>query len=295
LVAHMKSVIKRLITSAADNDRVWAALDSTILRAARYADWERQKLHPRPVPSSPIEDSTVQAAVRAIVPDLTVRHGPFKGMKYPVSESMGSTLFPKLIGSYERELHPIIEAICRTACTDVVNIGCGEGYYSVGLAMRLSSANVLAFDVDERAVELCRKMAELNHVGQRVTASSSLCDPDTLCAIPHTGKLLVVSDCEGYERALFTEQVVAHLASHDVLIETHDFVDIEISARIRERFQRTHDVHQILSVDDIQKAHTYEYRELDSYDLQTRKVLLAESRPAIMEWLFMTSRSAPRH
>ncbi|MGC4021912.1 MAG: hypothetical protein QM734_08190 [Cyclobacteriaceae bacterium] len=32
---------------------------------------------------------------------LEVKNGPFKGMKYPSLSSFGSTLFPKLLGSYE--------------------------------------------------------------------------------------------------------------------------------------------------------------------------------------------------
>lgn len=45
---------------------------------------------------------------RDVFPDLIVKHGPFKGMKYPAVKSVGSSLFPKLLGCYEKEIQGII-------------------------------------------------------------------------------------------------------------------------------------------------------------------------------------------
>lgn len=75
-----------------------------------------------------------------------------------------------------------------------------------------------------------------------------------------------------------------------MLVEIHDYLDIETSAVIRRRFEPTHDIAAIRSIDDIEKARTYRYRELEGLDLEIRKDLLLEGRPAIMEWFFMTPR-----
>jgi len=75
-----------------------------------------------------------------------------------------------------------------------------------------------------------------------------------------------------------------------VLVELHDFLNIELSSSIREIFSETHEIHAVKSVDDLEKAHTYAYEELEGFDLARRKILLAESRPAVMEWFFMTPR-----
>ena len=64
---------------------------------------------------------------------------------------MLSSCVPKLIGSYEEEVHPIIEEIIRRRYSIVVNIGCAEGYYAVGFALRIPDAIVYAFDVDTTA------------------------------------------------------------------------------------------------------------------------------------------------
>ena len=88
---------------------------------------------------------------------------------------------------------------------------------------------------------------------------------------------------------MFTRQTVGALADHDVLVELHDFLDIKLSS-IREVFSETHDIRAVKSVDDLEKAHTYVYGELEGFNLASRKILLAETRSAIMEWFFMTPR-----
>ena len=277
----MKSLLKRLVTRAVENNYFWGVLDATILRAASYAELKRR---------SAKEHSIIDPAIRTLFPELRVAHGPFQGMKYPEAQSSNSTLFPKLIGSYEKELHPILEKICKTNYAEIVDIGCAEGYYAVGLAMRIPSAKIFAFDIDKSAKALCERMAELNHVRQRVV-TGAFCDVEILKSLPFTGRGLIISDCEGYEKSLFTAEIIPFLAHHDLLIEIHDLVDIEISSLIRERFKNTHAITTLQSVDDIAKAHTYVYDELREYDLAARKILLAEDRATIMEWFYMTPRT----
>jgi len=276
----IKSWIKKGVARAVQNPAAWAVLEATIVRAADYARWERIKS---------VSAREEQKALEAISGDLTVKHGPFQGMIYPASKSAGSALIPKLLGSYERELHPVLEKICSAGYSEIVDIGCAEGYYAVGLAMRVQTATVFAYDTNIEAINLCEQMARRNGVARRVV-TGSFCDAGVLRSIPLTQKALVISDCEGYEKDLFTEEVAAHLARHDLLVEVHDFVDIEISAIIRRRFQGTHLITAVQSVDDITKAHSYCYDELRRFDLATRRAMLAECRPSIMEWFYMTSR-----
>lgn len=277
----LRHFMERVVTAAVTTDGIWTLLDSTILKVTRYADIQRRRYERQR------EHSEISVAVRALCPDLRVRRGPFRGMRYPEASSIGSMLFPKLMGTYESEIHEIIEGLCRREYTEILDIGCAEGYYAVGLSMRIPSAKVFAYDTNQEAIRLCRKMAELNGVADRVV-TRSFCDADTLGSFPFSGSGLVISDCEGYESRLFTDAVVRHLARHDVVIEVHDFIDIGLSSLIRERFARTHAITMIESVDDIKKAQSYVVDELDGYDLPARKVLLGERRPAIMAWFYMT-------
>jgi len=223
---------------------------------------------------------------RKICPDLTVKHGVFKGMKYPYAGYVGSVLFPKLIGCYERELAPVIEQVCQQSYTEIVDIGCAEGYYAVGLAMRLPEARVFAFDTDRDAKRLCRAMAKINHVSDRLVIGS-FCDERTLGELPLTRKALIVSDCEGYEKQLFTAQNAAALRKHDILIEVHDFVDSTISTHLREVFRSTHSLEVYSSIDDATKVALYDYPELHGMSVGEKFSIVRESRPVNMEWFFL--------
>jgi precorrin-6B methylase 2 len=221
--------------------------------------------------------------------DLTVRNGVFKGLRYPGRETVCSVYVPKLIGSYEREIQPVIESLCSQNIQNVVNVGCAEGYYAVGLARLFPQATVYAFDIDEEARALCKKMAEVNEVQNRVIVGEK-CDPQTLKKLPLDTNALIVCDCEGYEKNLFSKEIIPYLANCRLLVEVHDVLDITISSELMNRFQGTHEIEVIESIDDIKKARLYRYPELERYSLDEKKLLFAEYRGAMMEWFYMTPR-----
>lgn len=268
-------------------DTAWVVLDSTIIRGSRILERERRAEMGR---RRAVQVSQALAdALAHLCPDGVVRNGVFKGMRYPGARSVGSAVVPKLLGTYERELQPLLEEVCRTPYTTIVDVGCAEGYYAVGLAMRLPDARVYAYDTSPEARTLCQSMAEINDVADRVFVRER-CDTEVLRTLDMGSRALVIVDCEGYEKHLLTPEVVPYLRRHDLLVEAHDFIDINISTIMHKLFEATHDIQTIQSVDDIQKAKTYLLPELQRYDLGTRRALLAESRPTIMEWLFIKAR-----
>jgi ribosomal protein L11 methylase PrmA len=72
------------------------------------------------------------------------------------------------VGTYELELSDIIEKIVRHGYTRVLNIGCAEGYYAIGLALRDPAVEVFAFDTDPLSRMQTRRLARLNRVSHRV-------------------------------------------------------------------------------------------------------------------------------
>ena len=51
----------------------------------------------------------ITPTLKEILHKPEVQSGPFKGINYPSYISFGSKLYPKLFGTYESELHAIIE------------------------------------------------------------------------------------------------------------------------------------------------------------------------------------------
>ena len=283
----MKSLIKRAVDQAVQVDWLWNLLDRTVIPVASYARDARQAKREA---QEKREQDLALAPVHSIFSDLTVRHGVFAGMRYPAMKAAGGALYPKLLGSYEKEIAPLLERLAAHPYTEIVDVGCAEGYYAVGLATRVKTATVFAFDVNAEAIRLCEAMARLNGVSERVV-TGSFCDAETLKNIPFTKRALIISDCEGYEKKLFTEDNAPALARHELLIEVHDFIDLEISSYLRSLFEPTHTIEVYSSIDDIKKAQQYAYAELDGLALAARRKILAERRPAIMEWFYLRPRN----
>lgn len=237
----------------------------------------------------PGEAAQYNRVSQMLLDDLRVRSGPFQGMRYPGPEAAGSALTPKLLGTYEQELHPVLERLITKNYTDFIDIGCAEGYYAIGMALRLPRLRVHAYDTLKAARQLCQSMAELNGVAERVSVQA-VCTQETLIRFPISGPTLVVCDCETYEKQLFTPSVAEALRHCDILIETHDFMDLSISTRLEEVLGATHHLTSVASVDDIQKAKRYHCPELEGLSVPVKFQILREARPMIMEWLIAEAR-----
>jgi len=168
----------------------------------------------------------------------SVKYGPFTGMKY-VDTARLSKLLPKIIGSYEMELHPIIYDLLKKRFNVVIDVGCAEGYYAVGFAVKSNSDVVFAFDIDNTARVLCHKMAIMNDVENRVIIGG-MCTPEIL-NIFCSKNCLVICDCEGYEYDLLDPVKVCYLKSAYILVEMHEWHNPEIPEIINKRFEKTHD------------------------------------------------------
>ena len=283
----MKKIFKKLLSLIAQNEYLWSVFSYTILPVAFFTKYMRDQYIQKAT-----DDHTrnfIEREILSLSSELRVMHGPFRGMRYPGIKTLGSSISPKIIGCYERELHKTVKQICATDYAAIVDIGCDEGYYAVGLARRLPNAKIFAYDINKEAISFCEKMAVLNGVDERL-CTGAFCDEITLKSIPFPDKAIIISDCEGYEKYLFTDKLIFSLRKHDFLVEVHDFIDIEISSVLLERFGKTHIIKRIKSIDDIEKAHRYHYSEIAKYNLDDRRKLFSENRPHIMEWFFMTPR-----
>jgi SAM-dependent methyltransferase len=278
----MRKLIVPLLHRLAQSPRVCRMLDNTLVKTADF--YKRFRLANVTGPDA----ETFGQLQAKLALDLTVLHGPFKGMQYPGTEAAGSAFIPKLLGSYEKELQPILEHLLAKNYTAMVDIGCAEGYYAVGIARRLRQCRVTAYDLDPRARDLCQSMAKLNGVTDNFRVET-FCDAKTLENFAPGGKSLIICDCEAYEKQLFTPAVRDALRGHDILIEMHDFLDITISSYLIDLFKDSHKQTRITSVDDLQKARDYDYPELAGLSLPVRRQALAEDRPRIMEWLILES------
>jgi hypothetical protein len=167
----------------------------------------------------------------------SILDGPFAGMAFVDHGTHGSHV-PKQIGCYEHELHPYIEAVVAEGYDEVINVGCAEGYYAVGLALRMPRASIHAFDTDEKARALCLRIAAGNGIADRVRVGG-LFAPDHFGRF--TGrKAFFLIDIEGGEVDLLGQALPEDLSGHDFIIECHDDPARPVSRRLMAQLEPTH-------------------------------------------------------
>jgi hypothetical protein len=216
----------------------------------QVVQWLRERLAREPNPSDPKELNTILRVLaiwrsRAIA-EAYVRHhgsrilqGPFAGMEYVAAATEGA-LTPRLIGTYESELHPYIEGYAKAGLDTVIDVGCAEGYYAVGLARLMPQVTVHAYDINPRARAACAELAAKNAVSERVVIGEKF-SPTGFEAFKGR-RCLVMVDIEGAEDDLLQPDQSPALADMDLIVETHDVYRPGVCERLMARFAATHDV-----------------------------------------------------
>lgn len=207
-----------------------------------------------------------------------VQTGPFKGMtvtEHPVWDDGNAGL--KLLGAYEHELWPAIEYAIERKPSAVMNVGCAEGYYAVGLKRRLPTTPVYATDIDANSLQMCSDMAASNGVPMMLQVGCRTAEEMLLgCS-----NALYVLDVEGAELDLLDPLYCADLYTADIIVECHDFLK-PVSLSLAQRFSGTHDVDFI----EPQMPDVPRYQKLlDPLPMGTKLIALTEKRPMPTVWL----------
>lgn len=227
--------------------------------------------------------SIVLANTLAAREGTCIASGPFAGMDYAVVASEGARA-PRLLGVYEAALHPVIESVIARAPAQVLDIGCAEGYYAVGLARRLPAALVHARDADAKARTLCASLAQANGVGDRLRIGGEVAHADfALCKAAPT---FILCDIEGAEADLLDPRLAPALTRADILVEVHEGMRPGLVAALTERFTVSHRVTRIDRAlrPDLLPDWADGLSDLD------RLLMLWEWRAAPTPWLWMECR-----
>lgn len=210
----------------------------------------------------------------------TVTAGPFAGMSYATQASEGGRA-PRLLGAYEASLHPVIETVIARGYPLILDIGCAEGYYAVGLARRMPGTMVHARDMDAGARALCAETADANGVTDRVLIGPEVTHADfTLC---NAARTFILCDIEGAEAELLDPKLAPALTQADILVEVHEGMRPGLLTALTDRFSASH---KITRIDrslrpDLLPGWAETLSDLD------RLLLLWEWRASPTPWLWM--------
>lgn len=183
---------------------------------------------------------TAHRTLQKIYKKAAILGGPFRGMKY-ISEAQGSVLIPKLLGIYEKELHLVINNLTGKSFDSIYVIGAGEGYYAVGMALKLPKARIFAYEANESAHRLIREVVEKNGVSDQISILG-LCSDADMRAVKLDS--LVIMDVEGAEEHLLDPVKFSGLQSATILFEAHQPQE-ETRSKILDKFAQSHSIQRI--------------------------------------------------
>lgn len=217
--------------------------------------------------------------------------GPFAGLTYPeINHSGEQILVCKYLGTFERELFPVIGKILHKRYDVIHNIGSADGYYSVGFARHGVAERIVAWEMLPSMQKTTSSVAQANNVAGKIEIRG-ICEPSVFAKEVSNGPVLILADCEGAEDDLLTPEVLRGFASVDILVECHDLFNPGVTQRIIDRFKGTHDIEQVWT----------ELRTLDQIPERLLKELpfspilisraIEEPRLYRQSWLWITPRA----
>jgi hypothetical protein len=214
--------------------------------------------------------------------------GPFTGMSY-IRGVTGSALGPKLLGSYEQELHGVIGEIVAAGFDPVIHVGAAEGYYAVGLLTRMPGGLAWAFESEPDGQRQLRELAALNGVSERLTVAGTCAPADLARALPADGPPpLVVMDVEGAEAELLDPGACPALRRAAILVELHEHLRPGVTDRLLGWYSQTHRVRRIPTVAGNRVA----LPTPPGLSRRQNRLLADEMRSARMEWMYLVPRAA---
>ena len=217
-----------------------------------------------------------------------VLSGPFKGMQY-ILRSVGSALHPKVLGVYEMELHDAVEFMCDLPSDLIVNVGSGEGYYAVGLALRNPTASVVCVDPKAEARRLVLRLAERNGVASRIQVRERITAVDLNTLVDNARCPILIVDCEGREFDLLCPSRAPQLERCFMLVEVHTLYRERGVDELAARFSQSHHISAIRA----RRRTTVDMPPGVQFSPSEVDIIANEGRPPGMTWLMMIPKSWP--
>lgn len=205
-----------------------------------------------------------------------VMSGAFSGMFLDTSAvSWGDgDISKKLLGIYEEELNDIIEKFVGSNPNRIVNLGCAEGYYAVGMKIRCPNAQVFAVDISDKALNCTLINANLNNISLNLKKQP----PN-----PNTRDLWII-DIEGGEFQMLDNPEV--WKGVDIIVEMHEWTNRYMRDIFKSKFEQSHKITMINQ--GSRNPNKFEFlRHFSDHD---RWLLMSENRPEMMTWMIFESK-----
>jgi ribosomal protein L11 methylase PrmA len=206
----------------------------------------------------------------------------------PAATWQDGNVSAKVLGSYEDEVSYVFEAaiphLRAMPNPVIVNIGCAEGYFAVGLAKAVPDATVWAIDIDPKSLELMLDNAVLNGVSNVI--ASTVVDEALKGHVD-----FVMCDCEGAEDLYLDPDKYPGLLKATMIVEMHGGMHTDQTRKLDDiilnRFKVTHHIEQVFQSGRNPNRSSI----LQAWHDDVRFLAMSEDRPCMMTWFCMLPRA----
>ena len=216
-----------------------------------------------------------------------VQHGLFQGMKILKKSKWGDgDLGGKLLGIYENEIYSYIEKELKNNHDLIINYGCAEGTYGIGIARLVPDVKVIMLDIDETSLNIAKENILANSVSN-IEVSNRCNDRQYLESLLAGAKNpFIIMDCECYEDYMLDLEAIPSLRKTTVIVEMHDCFKPGLTDNLVYKFNDTHELEGISQ--GTKNLHVEPILNLSDTD---KWIIANENRPITMHWVYMVPKT----
>lgn len=213
----------------------------------------------------------------------TVQNGLFAGMRL-MFNGEGHGFLPKLLGSYEQELHPLLHQLqTQFAYQRILILRAQDGFYPVGLAKVFPSAQITVIENNAMSIQRTVELGKMNQIVNRISflQTAEPYDIDTLLA--SSRETLIFSDCSDCPLEFWNPEQIAALKLADLLVRLPQIKSVDALKATVQPFQSSHK-DQVIGVG---ARSPYTIRSIAGWSQLNQNLAITEFQQVPPAWLWL--------
>ena len=216
-----------------------------------------------------------------------VQRGPYVGMKLGDSSNVSQgSLGLKIMGLYEKPVVDKINSIKKI--NDFVNFGAADGYMALGPLFNKSCKRAICFELTEKGRMSVKKNAVMNNINDDLIVKGEV-NQNIISSLQELNvdpaNSVILSDIEGAEFNVFTEEVFSFFRGATIIIELHDKL-IKDGHDLREKLIKKIPNGANLEIISLKQSLSFEnIKDLEDLHDIDRALVMTEGRKIYGEWL----------
>lgn len=201
---------------------------------------------------------------------------------------------PKFLGFYEEQIQNlIVDVKKKNNLKTFINIGCGDGYHTLGLIKNNIFNNAICYEISNKAKKNLRENLKINKIEKKILLRNKA-DIQQIKKDLNIFKIeetLFLIDIEGDEFELFLNTNLSFLRKGFFIIEEHSF-EISNKVIIKKFYSILNKYFNVTLIPNgPRNPFVINNNFLDNLNDDSRFLILSEHREKKMHWIFLSPKN----